>query len=92
MTWNGIVCHEKYIKNRIVEEYASMVCESPFYSNMTIYATPCNTKMECNGGFDETNCNNNYKSNLILGVSSALVLILFVGLTVYYYLAERQSL
>ena len=38
---------------------------------------------------DEENCHNSYKSNLILGVSSALVLVLFIGLTVYHYLTER---
>ena len=90
MTWNGISCHEKYIKNRIVTPFASMVCESPFYS-MTIYATPCDGKPECRGHLDELACNDNVKTNIILCVSSALVLVLFIGLTFYYYLTEQKS-
>ena len=72
MTWNNINCHEKYIKNRIVEPYASMRCKSPFY-NMTIYATPCDGKKECREGVDEDNCQNNSKTNLVLFPSSCLI-------------------
>ena len=41
---------------------------------------------------DEEDCQNNYMSNIILGVSSALVLVLFIGLTVYYYFNEQNTL
>ena len=43
-------CHKKYIENNIVKPYASYRCESPFYSGMEIYSTPCNNKIECAGG------------------------------------------
>ena len=66
-----------------------MVCESPFYDNMIIYATPCNGKPECRGDLDELACDNNFITNIILVVSSALVLVLFIGFSAYYYLTEH---
>ena len=43
-------CHKKYIENNIVKPYASYRCESPFYSGMEIYSTPCNSIRECADG------------------------------------------
>ena len=43
-------CHDKYIKNHVVEPYASYRCNSIFYDGMEVYATPCNDKIECADG------------------------------------------
>ena len=84
-------CLQKYIENKIVEPFASFKCKSPLYINMNIYATPCNNKKECSDGSDESDCQNNSKSNIVLGVSSAIVLMLFLGLNFYQYLSEKKS-
>ena len=84
-------CHQIYIENNIVEPFASKRCKSPFYNNMEIYATPCNNKVECADGSDESDCKNNVTSNIILSVSSVLVLIVFLGLTVYHYKSYQDS-
>ena len=43
----------------------------------------CDGRPHCLDRSDEDQCQNNSKSNIVLDVSSALVLVLFIGLTVY---------
>ena len=43
----------------------------------------CDGHPHCLDRSDEDQCQNNSKSNIVLDVSSALVLVLFIGLTVY---------
>ena len=70
-----------------------MFCKSPFYSNnmtnMSIYATPCDGKSECLDSIDENYRNKSFKT--IIAVSSAMVFVLFIGLTMQNYLTERKS-
>ena len=43
-------CHQTYIDEHIIEPYASHQCKSPFYSDMDVYATPCNNIIGCMDG------------------------------------------
>lgn len=85
------LCHDKFIELKIIEPYASKRCTSPFYNNMDIYATPCNKIEDCADGSDESECQNNTKSNIILILSAVVVLLLFLASTLYHYLSEEQS-
>ena len=74
------MCHQIYIKKKILEPYASYKCRSKTYpSTMFIYATPRNNIAECFDGSDEPDENNSESYN-ILFTSSFCVLILYVVL------------
>ena len=73
-----IRCQDKYIKNQIIEPYASYRCRSLFYENMEIFSVPCNGIVECFDHSDEIGCKDNHKANLVLIISSILILILVV--------------
>ena len=72
-------CHEKYIENQIIEPYASYRCASLFYQNMEIFAVPCNGIIECFDHSDEIGCKDSRTANIVLIISSILVLILIVA-------------
>lgn len=73
-------CHKDYIKKQIIYPYSSYKCTSLFYKNMEIYATPCNGIVECLDHSDEDGCGDNSKINIIIVVSSLILLIIFVVL------------
>ena len=85
------LCHERFIDMKIIEPYASKRCTSPFYNNMDIYATPCNKIVDCADGSDESECQNNTKSNIILILSAVVVLLLFLASTLYHYISDETS-
>ena len=45
---------------------------------MEIYATPCNGKQECADNSDESDCDSNSTSNLVLTISLLTILLMFV--------------
>ena len=45
---------------------------------MEIYATPCNGKQECANNSDESDCDSNSTSNLVLIISLLTILLIFV--------------
>ena len=96
-------CHQKYIDNHIIEPYASYRCTNLFYDKMEIYAVPCNGVIECLDHSDELGCKDNYKANVVLIISSILILILvvvaqirsvpsYLGRTVLFDVTRTQEL
>ena len=73
------MCHHKYIENKFLEPFATYKCESLFYKDMDIYATPRNNKRECWDGSDEPETENKM-TNYILFLSATAIMILYVAL------------
>ena len=72
------MCHQIYIKKKILEPYASYRCRSKNYPDtMYIYATPRNNITECFDGSDEPDTNTSQSNNILI-TSSLSVLILYV--------------
>ena len=70
------MCHQIYIRKKILEPYASYKCRSKNYpTNMYIYATPRNNIPECFDGSDEPNTNSSQSYNIL--IASSLSILLF---------------
>ena len=69
-------CQKKYIEKQIIEPYASYRCTSLFYQNMEIFAVPCNGIVECFDHSDEIGCKDSRTANIVLIISSILILII----------------
>ena len=58
-------CYKKYLERKILDQYATVKCNSSMYPQMSIYATACNNVIECVGEEDERNCRADNDSLLI---------------------------
>ena len=85
-----IKCHLKYIKNQIVQPFASYKCKSLFYPKMDIYATPCNKIKECFDYSDENNCEEGSLMTKILLAASFAVIFVYVSLKIYQNINEEN--
>ena len=74
-------CYTEYVKNHIIEPFASYRCVSVFYEKkkMEIFATPCNGKKECADNSDESGCDNKSSTSLVLTISLFAVLLVFLA-------------
>ena len=74
-------CREKYVYNKIIEEFATVRCKSLMYTQMTTLATACNGVKECFGNEDEESCDNDT-------FSLAWLLIASAGFIVFYLIVK----
>ena len=58
-------CHPKYLEKKLIEPYATKICDSIMYPNMKTVATVCNEFVECQGGVDE-HCDYKELSRILL--------------------------
>ena len=68
-------CYQKYLDRKIIDQSATIKCNSSMYPEMKIYATACNDIIECGDGEDEKNCSLNNDSLLV--ATSFFVLLIF---------------
>ena len=72
------MCYDKFIKMQIIQPRATFRCQSLFYKNMFIFATPRNNITECWGGEDELESGVN--ATMISVISAIFVILIYVGL------------
>ena len=73
-------CYSKYVKRHIIEPFASYRCASVFYEkyDFEIFATPCNGKKECTDNSDESGCQGNPTTSLVLTISLLTILLVYI--------------
>ena len=81
------MCHEKFIKLKIVQQHAQFRCPSLFYTNIETFATPQNNLIECGDKSDEA-VPRDYST--ILLVTSTLAIITFYITLKYSGLAKKM--
>ena len=81
------MCHETFIKLKIVQPQAQFRCQSLFYKNMETFATPQNNLIECGDQSDEA-VPRDYST--ILLVTSTLIIITFYITLKYSGLAKKM--
>ena len=78
-------CYDIYVKNGLVDEFATLKCASKLYPNMETVATVCDGIEECHGGEDEPNTCKNSNGNIFLGVSVGTVIGVYLCLKLFTY-------
>ena len=83
-------CYDIYVKNGLVDEFATLKCASKLYPNMETVATVCDGIEECHGGEDEPNTCKNSNGNIFLGVSVGTVIGVYLCLKLFTKIKERH--
>ena len=89
-------CQESYVENQVIGREASYRCTSIFYdgsdgAKVEIFATPCDGVIECAKASDETGCNDNFITNIVLGFFTVTVFLLFFGLRYFNILRPENQ-
>ena len=80
------MCWQKYFDKGLVKPFASFKCNSTMYPYIFTITTACNGIPECLNGLDEDNCSTDSVTTPILVGAIILVLGLFFGLKILYYI------
>ncbi len=81
------MCKNKFLKIKIIQPLATFRCQSLFYQNMFIFATPRNNKSECWNDEDEIVTGDN--STIFLVISANIIVVVYIGLK-YSGLAKKM--
>ena len=76
-------CYEQYVKRGLVDNYATLRCQSKIYPNMETVATVCDDVVECNNSEDEPITCKKHNGNLFLGLSVGCIFFIYLGLKLY---------
>ena len=78
------ICYDEYIKMKIIQPRATFRCQSLFYKNMFIFATPHNNITECwkEDGEDvgEDELETGVNATMISVISAIFVILIYIGL------------
>ena len=72
-------CYDKYLSRRIIEKYATHICNSVMYPKMKTVATVCNEVVECLDQSDE-DCDHSKFSNILLAATTVGIVLLYLSL------------
>ena len=76
-------CYDEYVKRGLVEDFATLRCQSKIYPIMETVATVCDDVVECNSNEDEPIMCKKKNSNTVLGISVGIILFIYLGLKFY---------
>ena len=85
-------CKKKYYEKKIIEEFATVKCNSTVYPMMITVATACNGVVECLMGEDEEPlCSDNISSTIILVGTCFAFLSIYLGLRFSHIMNLREG-